>query len=122
MNGNRWIATIQKAQEASSGRIHLHLSRKWSESHPIEQASKLFHQLKLHQSPRHQCVLLYLNTRRHKFALVASTEVINQLGAPYWSALSQQLEEDLCCTQFEKAVDLTLETLGISLKKHFPQN
>ena len=100
----------------TTGEIRVHLSSRWGERSPLRRARRLY----LRSELQRNAVLLYFNRRSRKFALIWDEGLESKTGVGYWRELSVLLEEDLHSTHFENALSITVRTLGITLKKHFP--
>jgi uncharacterized membrane protein len=112
-------ALIESMTE-TTGEIRVHLSSRWGERHPLRRARRLFVRSALHQAPQKNSVLLYFNRRSRRFALVWGEGLEARTGKAYWQELAILFQEDLRGTHFENALSITVRTLGITLKKHFP--
>jgi uncharacterized membrane protein len=112
-------ALIESLTE-TTGEIRVHLSSRWGERNPLRRARRLFLRSELQRTAQRNAVLLYFNRRSRKFALIWDQGLEAKTGAGYWRELALLLEEDLRSTHFENALSITVRTLGITLKKHFP--
>lgn len=119
--GNPLVTAIRNAERDTTGEIHVHISRKWFERDPVRRARTLFALLQLHRTSQQNAVLLYFNTRRKKFAVIAGDGWNGKVAPKYWDDLAFMLQEDLVSTAFENAVGLAIQTLGATLKKSFPK-
>lgn len=81
----------------------------------------------LNLSPHVHSVLFYIQLRARKFLIVhdfgdALTGPGRDLVPPahFWKVLSAELTTHLRSTQYERAIALTLRTLGMTLEKYVP--
>ncbi len=112
---------ILEAQNHSTCEFRVFLSHRFFERNPQKRARKLFHHLKLDKNNLRNAVFLYLNLKAQKFAFVLGDAIIDQMAKPELDTLSQHLTNDLLSTHPSNAIALTIQTLGVSLEKHFPQ-
>jgi uncharacterized membrane protein len=114
------LTAIQQAELGSTGEIRVHLSRRWFERDPLKRAIKLFQRFEMNQTPQKNAVLLYLNLRKRKFAVVGDLGIHEKVGQYFWEKLAADLAEDLQSTHSENAIAKAIHTIGEGLKKYFP--
>lgn len=114
------VQAITDAERASTGEIRVHLSRRWIEKDPFDRAFRLFHQFGMTKTRQRNAVLLYINLRKKKFAIVGDEGIHHVVGQRYWEELALHLKQDLQSTHIENAVALAVRTIGMTLKKFFP--
>lgn len=115
------LQSIEIAEKNCRSKIHIHLSKKWYEKNPQQSAHQLFRQFDLHQTPGNGNVLLYLNLRSRKIAIVTDEVSADKINQNYWSQLIRHLRDDLHSTYFENAIAMAIRTLGFTLAKYFPK-
>ena len=114
------IDAIAFAEAGTTGEVRVHISRRWFEKDPYSRAEKLFKRFGMWRTANRNAVLLYVNLRRHKFAVVGDEGIHKALGQEYWNSLSHALSEDLKKMAPEKAIAVAVVTIGETLKKFFP--
>ena len=114
------VRAIAEAEKRTTGEIRVHLSRRWLERDPYERAHKLFHQYGMTRTAQRNGVLLYVNLRRRKFAIVGDEGIHREVGQQYWEELARALHEDLLSTHVENAVAISVRTIGATLQRFFP--
>jgi len=117
---HRITDAIALAEKQTSGEIRVHLSQRIFDHDPMKSARKWFTQLDLHGTRYHNGVLLYINLRRKKFAILGDTGIHARVGQEYWNQVAVKLQEGLRSTHVENAVVEAVENIGKVLKKHFP--
>jgi uncharacterized membrane protein len=85
-------------------------------------ALRLFDEFGMSRTLDRNAVLLYLNLRKRRFAVVADEGIHREVGARYWEELAAHLREDLLSTHPENAIAITVKTLGATLSRYFPAN
>jgi uncharacterized membrane protein len=65
-------------------------------------------------------VLIYVNLRKKKFAIVADVGIYQVVGQDYWRRLGIELTEHLRSTQSEKAIALAVQSVGEVLRREYP--
>ena len=114
------VEAIAVAQEGTTGEIRVHLSKRLWEPDARRRAEKLFHRIGLDQTKDRNTVLIYVNLRRRKFALVGDDAIHAKAGQRFWDDLARRLSVDLRATNPEKAIALAVLRVGESLRTAFP--
>ena len=114
------VEAIRVAEESSSGQIRVHLSKKWMDKAPLCRARQLFRQYKIAETPFRNSVLIYVNLRQRKFAILGDTGMSQAVGPQYWRKIELELTDNLRSTQNERAIALTVASVGQALKTYFP--
>jgi uncharacterized membrane protein len=78
-------------------------------------------EVRVHLSRRLNAVLLYVNLRRKKFAVVGDDAAHRALGQRYWEDIARDLKHQLISTHPEKAIALWVRKLGHRLAMEFPR-
>ncbi len=111
------VDAIAAAEHGTTGEIRVHLSRRRFERDTLESARAIF--------ARHGMggvsVLIYVNLRSRRFALVGGASVDKVIGGRGWQALARELGERLRGTHHERAVAQTVGDLGALLGLAFPR-
>ena len=114
------LTALSEAERGSNGEIRVHLSRRWFERDPFGRATALFREFGMTKTAKRNGVLIYVNLKRHKFAIVGDEGITGVVGNRYWEKLGRELTVDLRSTHHENAVALTVLRVGEALRKHFP--
>jgi uncharacterized membrane protein len=116
------VEAIGLAEVGTSGEIRVHLSRKWWEKDPMARAHKLFDKFGMSRTSQRNAVLLYVNLRKHKFAIYGDSGVHEKVGQVFWDRVLADLTQGLRSTHYEKAIAEAVVQIGAVLKTHFPVN
>ena len=73
----------------------------------------------MYQSLDRNSVLIYLNPKKRKFAIVCDEKLEAVTGARYWKNIQKYFARDLRSTHSDNAIRLLIETLGVTLGQHF---
>ena len=114
------IRAIAAAEKGTTGEIRVHLSKKWFEPDPFARATKLFHRFGMTKTAQRNAVLIYVNLRRKKFALIGDEGIHKVVGQDYWNGLAEALRNDLRSCSTEDAIALAVRTVGATLQRFFP--
>jgi uncharacterized membrane protein len=114
------VAAITEAESGTTGEIRVHLSRHWMEPDAFARASHLFAKFGMQATQHRNGVLLYVNLRRRKLAVVGDQAIHTHVGQPFWELLIQRLQKDLRATHYENAISNTVRQIGEELTRHFP--
>lgn len=115
------VRSIALAETRTTGEIRVHLSRKIFERDPLVRAQKLFRQFGMGQTTHRNAILLYVNLRRKKFAIIGDEGIHQHVGQRYWDELVAELKKDLRGTHMENAIALAVRTIGVTLERYFPK-
>lgn len=114
------VDAIERAEQRTSGEIRVHLSRRWFERDPYARARALFTRFGLDRAPQRNGVLLYVNLRRHRFAVYGDVGIHEKVGQPFWEKLAAALSEELHMTYSENAIAAAVSRIGDALSENFP--
>lgn len=122
-NGNTdpIVHAIALAETGTTGEIRVHLSKRFFEKSPLNHALWLFDRFGMSRTLQRNAVLLYVNLRSRRFAVVADQGLDQTLGQKYWQLFTHELSEDLRGTDPERAIAMGVARLGEKLKLHFPE-
>lgn len=114
------VEAIVRAERATSAEIRVHVSESWFERDPLAHARKIFYQLGMNQTRNRNAVLLYVNLRRHRFAIFGDEGVHERLGDSVWRKIAGTLHDDLQGTHPERAIGQCVDLLGVVLGQLYP--
>lgn len=114
------LSAIWDAERDSTGEIRVHLSKRWFEPDPFARALHLFTRFGMSKTSHRNAILIYVNLRKRRFAIIGDAGIHHAVGQNFWESLSRQLRENLLSTHSEKAIALTIQSIGKVLKEHFP--
>lgn len=114
------VEAIEIAEKGTTGEIRVHLSRHWLERDCYRRAEKLFARFNMSRTTNRNAVLLYVNLRKRKFAVIGDVGIHKAVGQQYWNELVAALKEDLSKMKSENAIALAVATIGATLAKFFP--
>lgn len=126
---SRLVTALRLASEQSVVPMYVQVGRRRPSPAPHRVAQLLFGELT--RSPVNQRaelsgfdpalgVVIYLDLRGRRVGWCIGARTAAALGPDYWRGLWRHLAEDLACTHHENALALAVETLAVSLAKHFP--
>lgn len=114
------VAAIAAAESLTTGEIRVHLSKNWFEKDPYARASRLFLRFNMFKTTQRNAILLYVNLRKRKFAIIGDIGIHQTVGQKYWEDFANQFRDHLHSTHPEKAIALAVLEIGQVLQKHFP--
>ncbi len=115
----RIIAAIGEAERNTSGEIRVHLE-KTLEADAVEEATRTFEQLGMHQTAARNGVLIFIAPEHRKFAIIGD-EGINQIvGEDFWKEERDLMQEHFRQGAFADGICLAIAQVGEKLKAHFP--
>ncbi len=114
------LTAIREAERGSTGEIRVHLTQRWFERDAYSRARQLFNLYQMSRTQFRNAILIYVNLRKKKFAIIGDFAIHDAVGQIYWKNLAKELQENLRSTQSEKAISLAVLALGNALREHFP--
>jgi uncharacterized membrane protein len=115
------VRAIALAETGTTGEIRVHLTKRLIERNPHNRALWLFDRFGMTRTRQRNAVLLYVNLRRRRFAILGDQAIDQAVTQIYWRQLANQLTEDLRSTDPERAIAMAVESIGEKLKWHFPE-
>lgn len=117
---SRIVRAIQDAEKGTTGEVRVHLSKRWLERDPLARARKLFKRFGMERTTFRNAVLIYVNLRKRRLAIVGDNGIHEILGPRYWETVATRLARDLRRTHHENAIAAAVREVGIQLARHFP--
>jgi uncharacterized membrane protein len=114
------VKALSFLSRQTTGEVHVHIVSKFYERDVLGGALKVFDLYDLSRTTHRNGVLIYVNRSTQKFAVIADEGIHRAVGQRYWDELTVNMKEDFLGTYFENAIALTVFTLAVTLKKHFP--
>lgn len=114
------VTAIAEAESKTTGEIRVHLSRRWFERDPMKSARRIFLKYDLDKTTQRNAVLLYVNLKNKRFAILGDEGIHQRVGQSYWEKIAHELRDQLHSTYFENAIAVAVSQIGIVLKKYFP--
>ncbi len=114
------VQAIGEAEAGTTGEIHVRLSKRLFERDPLQRAQNLFRKLDLGRTQHRNAVLIYVNLRRRKFAVLGDEGMHKAVGPLYWNELARELKQALLSTHPEVAIAHAVRHVGEVMRKHFP--
>lgn len=116
------VQAIALAEAGTTGEIRVHLSRRFFEKDAYARAQRLFKRFGMSRTAQRNAVLLYVNLRRRKFAIIGDEGIHKNVGQEFWEKLARDLATHLRSTHPERAIALGVEEIGRVLKRFFPDD
>lgn len=113
------VAAIQQAELATSGEIRVHVEV-GAQKPALEVATRIFGELKMHETADRNGVLILLAVDRREFAILGDQGINKVVPEDFWAT-----ERDLMGQHFKKGafavgIELAVEQIGRKLKQYFP--
>jgi uncharacterized membrane protein len=119
--GDPIVLAIAEAEAGSTAEVRVHVTKRLFERAPFKRAEKLFARFGMSRTQHRNAVLLYVNLRRRRFAIVSDRGADRALGPSYWKEFSRSLSQELRATDPERAIAQAVIQLGLKLRTHFPK-
>lgn len=114
------VRAISRSEAGTTGEIRVHISRHWFEKDVLGSAMRVFLEHGMHRTAQRNAVLIYVNTRTRRFAVIGDEGINQAVGRGFWKGLAENLREDLLSTHRENAIAIAVLMVGAALRKHFP--
>lgn len=114
------IDAIAEAEQGTTGEIRVHLSRNQFERDSFRHAQRIFYQFEMFRTTHRNAILIYVNLRKRRFAILGDQGIHDKTGQKFWEKLARELSQDLRSTHPEKAIALTVLKAGECLRTQFP--
>ncbi len=114
------VDAIARAETGTTGEIRVFLTQRFMEPNAFKRATKLFRAHGLQKTRDRNAVLLYVNLRRRKIAIIGDQGIHVKVGDSYWQTLLTRLQTDLRSMHPEVAIASAVAAIGHTLQAHFP--
>ncbi len=114
-------AAISKAEDATSGHIHVSVSHRPCVD-ALASARKQFFKLKMAENPLRNGVLIYFAPRSRTFAIWGDTGLHEKCGASFWHSAAEKISARLKARQLTQAIEEAVRDVGEALSLHFPRS
>lgn len=116
---------IGEAERHTSGEIRVHLERRIP-GRPADDAVQarardVFRRLGLDRTRERNAVLIYLALEDRRLAVVGDEGVHARVGDAYWARVRDVMVEHLRRGGLREALAAAIETVGETLRRHFPR-
>jgi uncharacterized membrane protein len=116
---------IGEAERHTSAEIRVHLERRIPRL-PVGDAARarardVFRRLGLDRTRERNAVLIYLALEDRRLAVVGDEGVHARVGDGYWAKVRDVMVEHLRQGGLREALTAAIETLGATLREHFPR-
>ncbi len=115
----RIIAAIRAAESQTSAELRVSIDRK-AEHPPKEAAARAFHRLGMHRTQYRNGVLILIQPKAQRFAILGDRGIHTHVGQAFWDRLARLLSEAFAQGQFTEGLEAALVEAGRQLAEHFP--
>lgn len=116
---------IDEAERHTSAEIGVHLERRLprlaADDAAQARARDVFRRLGLDRTRERNAVLIYLALDDRRLAIVGDEGVHARVGEAYWARVRDVMVERLRRGGLREALTAAIETLGATLREHFPR-
>ncbi|MBI3535094.1 MAG: TPM domain-containing protein [Deltaproteobacteria bacterium] len=114
------ILAIAESEKETTAEIRVALSQRRFDSDPLKRVKKIFYQNGMQNTKNRNAILLYINLKKHKFAIFGDEGIHHIVKQNYWDEIVKELSQDLKYTHYENAIAIAVRKLGSILKTLFP--
>ena len=113
------VQAIKKAELKTSGEVKVHIEE-YCPKEVMEQAKDVFHQLKMHELPDKDGVLIYVAVSDHKICIIGDKNIDDKVGVNFWNETVFQMSESFKKELFDEGVIQAVNEIGRKLQDYFP--
>ena len=113
------IQAIRKAENQTTGEIRVHIERT-SKGDIEKRALEVFGILKMHNTERHNAVLIYVAVDDHGFAIYGDKGINDVVETDFWDSTKNKIESHFKAHRFKDGLVAGILEAGNQLKAHFP--
>lgn len=113
------VQAIKKAERETSGEIKVHIEPNCPKE-VMEQATDVFHYLKMDQLPHQNGVLIYISTEDKKICILGDKNIDLKTGIGFWNETVFQLSESFKKGLYDEGVTQAILEIGSKLQEYFP--
>src|SRR5207249_1862126 len=78
------VLALADAETENTGEVRAHLSKAWLDPDPFGRACALFTEFGMAKTGQHNGVLIYVNLRLRRFAIIADQGIAQAAGQRFW--------------------------------------
>ncbi len=115
----RILEAIGRAERHSSGEIRVHLHRGGG-ADVYQRAVDTFNRLKMYKTRLRNGILIYVDTRGRRFAVIGDEGIHRKVGSAFWEQIRDILAEHFRQGQYTEGIVKAIDAIGLALAEHFP--
>ncbi len=115
------VQTIKNAELKTSGEIKVHIEAHCPKE-VMQQATDVFHSLKMDQLPHQNGVLIYISTEDKKICILGDRNIDYKTGIGFWNETVFKMSESFKKGQYDEGVVQAITEIGIKLHDFFPHD
>jgi uncharacterized membrane protein len=113
------LASIQRAEEASSGEIRVHIETSFK-GDVLDRAAWVFGKIGMHKTALRNGVLFYLAVQNRKFAVIGDAGINAKVPENFWDSTKEIMLKNFKEGKFTEGLSEGIILAGEQLKTHFP--
>ncbi len=116
----RLVTLIRAMERATTGEIHVHLSKKVSRYGPMHDAARVFKKLGMDRTRHQNAVLIFIATQDRQLACLGAKAIHEKISQTGWQALVDELRSHFTKGDHYLGLHKAVEIVGAALATHFP--
>jgi len=113
------VEKIRIAEQFTTGEIRVHLED-YTLSSPLERATEVFVELKMHETRFRNGVLIYVAVRQNRFCIIGDMGINHVVDDEFWKQEVKILRADFRKENYYEGLSKVVNHIGIELQEHFP--
>ncbi len=114
------IASIQEAEENTSGEIRLHIQQKSMFDNPLDDAKAVFNKLKMHNTAQRNAILIFICPEEKKLAIFGDKGIHEHVDVNYWNDVILTMSDNFSKGKYLEGCIAGISMCGDKLQKFFP--
>ncbi len=116
---NKIVEAISSAELLTSGEIRVFLAKHCKED-PIEKASLIFQDLKMHETKLRNAVLIFVCPADKKAAIIGDSGINNKITDSFWDSTLKELITYCSQGRITEGIIKAVEKVGDLIKHKYP--
>ncbi|MDP9004371.1 MAG: TPM domain-containing protein [Verrucomicrobiota bacterium] len=121
LDHDRIVSAIKTAETTTSGQIRVFVQRGELAGDPVVAAQEKFRKLRMEATHERNGVLIFVQPRARKFAVIGDEGVHQKCGNEFWEQLVERMRTHFQREHFTDALVEAIDETGKLLARHFPR-
>lgn len=116
----RLVKLIREVERATTGEVRIHIAKRTSLRGAMRDAARIFKKLDMSKTEHRNGVLIFVSVRDREAVILGDKGIHEKIGHEGWNKHLEQLLSHFKKGDFHLGLHQAIESIGETLKKHFP--